>query len=46
MNSDLKELMKDKKEQVVMDYFDFEAWLKAKINNTSFAKEVRLKNKS
>jgi len=44
MNDDLILLFQDKKEQVVLDYFDFDAWLNAKMKGTDFAKEVAAKS--
>lgn len=44
MKKDLDSIFKDKNERVVLDYFDFESWIDAKINGTTFDVEVRKKN--
>ncbi len=46
MKADLDEIFKDKNERVVLDYFDFESWLNAKMNDISFSKAVTQKAKA
>jgi len=41
MKSDLKELLTDNSERVVLEYFDLPAWVESKINGVSFADAVR-----
>lgn len=43
LKEELDELMLDKHEQVLLEYFDINAWVLSKLNKTSFEIEVALK---
>ena len=43
MKSDMDEMFKDSQERVVLDYFDFDAWVTSKLEGGSFAEAVAKK---
>jgi len=45
LKSELKEVMKNRHEQVLFEYFDIEAWIESKLNKSSFGKEIKGKLK-
>lgn len=46
LKSELDELMKDRHEQVLLEYFDINSWILSKLNRSSFAEEIKQKLKS
>ena len=41
MKKQMKVLLEDKHERVVLEYFDLFSWVESKINRTTYAEEVR-----
>lgn len=46
MQNEINELLKDHHERVILEYFNIAAWIKSKLNKTSFAKAVAEINSS
>ena len=42
--SELNTMLKDPENEVVLKYFDFEKWVEAKLNNTSFSEIIKKSN--
>lgn len=41
MNKEINLLLTDHQEQIILEYFDIQAWISSKLNNSSFLKEVK-----
>jgi hypothetical protein len=41
MDKEIKVLLQDHNEQIILEYFDIQAWILSKLNKTSFLKEVK-----
>jgi len=46
MQLELTEILKDRNEQAVLEYFDLDSWLASKLSKQTFSEEVRKKLKS
>ena len=46
LNEEISVLLNDQNERVVLEYFNIDAWVKSKINKTSFEDSIRLSIKA
>jgi tetratricopeptide (TPR) repeat protein len=44
-DAELEVLLKDDRENVILEYFDLRAWIKSKLSNTSFSQAIKVEQK-